>query len=336
MRKSLVMTVIVLVLAGAMVFAAGEQEEYPSRDITNILVWGSGGGTDVSNRIVMEAMSDVLGVNINVENVTGGIAGSEGMEEAWSQSHDGYTITGISESVVTSGVQGGWDRGMDVWDFFIIGGSPDVVSVNPDSPYETIDELAEAAADDPGSIDAGASASGSIHHLNLLAFENATEADFNYIPYDSSAGSQNAAMTGEVEVVITSVAEQAELIRGDELRPLAVLVPDEFDFRGSTIPSAFDAIDGLDEYLPIEQAIGFAVAKDVPEERKQVLRDAFDEAMASSEVQDWLEENYYVPSGASGEEANEIFDSLEREFSWTLWDLEAAEVNPEELEIPRP
>lgn len=335
MKKSLIVALVLFVLAGTALFASGEQE-YPSRDITNILVWGSGGGTDTSNRLVMDAMSDILGVNINVENVTGGVAGSEGMTVAYEEDHDGYTLAGISESVVTAGVQGGWDRGMDVWDFFIIGGSPDVVSVAPDSDYETIDELAEAAAADPGSIDAGASASGSIHHLNLLAFEEATGSEFNFIPYDSSAASQNAAMTREVELVVTSVAEQAELIRGGELRPLAVLVPDEFQFGDQTIPSAFAHIDGLDEHLPIEQAIGFAVAKDVPEERKEVLRDAFTEAMESDQVQEWLDDNYYVGSGASGEEANEIFAQLERNFSWTLWDLGAAEVNPEDLGIPRP
>lgn len=335
MRKSFIMTVAILLVAGTMVFAAGEQE-YPSRDITNVLVWGAGGGTDTANRVVMEEMSNILGVNINVENITGGVAGSEGMTQAYARDHDGYTLAGISESVVTAGVQGGWDLGMDVWDFFIIGGSPDVVSVTPDAPYETIEELAEAAISNPGSIDAGASASGSIHHLNLLAFEKAIDGKFNFVPYNSSAASQNAGMTGEVTVVITSVAEQAELIRAGNLRPLAVLVPNDFDFRGTPIPTAFDRIDGLDEYLPIEQAIGFAVAKDVPTERKEVLWDAFDEAMGSDVVQDWLAANYYVASGATGDRANNIFAELEKNFSWTLWDMGAASINPEELGIPRP
>jgi len=336
MRKACFVAIVFFVITGAPVFGAGEAETYPARDITNILVWGAGGGTDTANRLVMAEMSDILGVPINVQNVTGGVAGSEGMTRAYEEAHDGYTLAGISESIVTAGVLGGWDRGMDVWDFFIIGGSPTAISVSPNSDYDTLDDLIEVVVANPGSIRAGASAAGSIHHLNLLAFEQAIDSDFHFVPYDSSAGSQTAAMTGEIEVVITTVAEQAQLIRGGELRPLAVLVPQEFRFADSVIPSAWDYADGLDEYLPIEQAIGFAVAMDVPEDRKQTLRDAFDQAMQSSEILEWLDNNYWFPSGVSGDEANRIFADLERSFSWTLWELGAATVHPDELGIERP
>jgi hypothetical protein len=53
------------------------------------------------------------------------------MSHAYSQPHDGYTLCGLSESNVTAGVQGGWDKKFDVWDTFIVGGSPDVISVTP-------------------------------------------------------------------------------------------------------------------------------------------------------------------------------------------------------------
>jgi len=41
-------------------------------------------------------------------------------------------------------------------------------------------------------------------------------------------------------------------------------------------------------------------------------------------------------SGATGVEGVEIFNKLESLFAWTLWELEAAKVNPEELGIPKP
>jgi hypothetical protein len=137
-----------------------------------------------------------LGVNVNVINKTGGVAGSVGMSHALWQKHDGYTLCGLSESNVTAGVQGGWDKKFDVWETFIVGGSPDVISVTPDTPYKTLQDLIEAAKKAPGSIKAAASGAGSIHHLNLLAVEKGSGADFNFIPYKGSAPSQNAAMTG--------------------------------------------------------------------------------------------------------------------------------------------
>jgi tripartite-type tricarboxylate transporter receptor subunit TctC len=340
MRK-LILVLTVLLLAAGMAFASGQADKgsmaaFPERDITTVVVWGAGGGTDVCNRVVMAEMSKALGVNVNLINKTGGASGSVGMIYGYTADHDGYTITGLSESNVTASVKGAWGNRMNVWDFFIIGGSPDVVSVTPDAPYNSIKDLIEAAKKAPDTILAGASGSGSIHHLNLLALENGSGAQLQFIPYDGSAPAQNAAMTGEITVIVTSVAEQAELIRGGKLKPLGMLTPESFTLDGKTIPSAFDAYPDLAKYLPLAQSIGFAVPIDVPQERKDVLYAAFDKAMASDAVKKFGQEKYYVLSGKRGPEANKVFAALESNFAWTLWELGAAEVNPADLNIPKP
>jgi len=335
MKKLLVSVLAVLVLAAAPVFAKG-QEEFPARDITDVLVWAAGGGTDLANRLVMAEMAKVLKVNINVVNVTGGVGGSVGMLEAYSKPADGYTLAGISESIVTAGVQGGWDKRMNVWEYFIIGGSPDIVSVTPNSPYTSLQDLVTAAKASPKSIKAGASASGSIHHLNLLGFEKGAGIQLNFIPYTGSAPAQNAAMTGEVTVVITSVQEQSELLKAGKLRPLAVLVPKAFKFGDKTFPSAFDQYPEMTKHLPLEQQIGFAIRRDAPEPVKAKLREAFAVAMKATPVRDFGEKMYFNLSGLTGDTANTIFDKLESQFGWILWELGAAKVDPAKLGIPKP
>ena len=333
MKKTIILCLVVLLAMATGVYA----KDFPKRDITNVVVWGAGGGTDTCNRIISAEMSNFLGVNINVINKTGGVAGSVGMNFGYSRPHDGYTLTGLSESNVTAGVQGGWNKKFDVWDVFIVGGSPDVISVTPDTPYKTLKDLIEAAKAKPNSIKAAASGAGSIHHLNLLAVENGSGAEFNFIPYKGSAPSQNAAMAGEVSVVVTSLAEQQQLLRGGKLRALAMLIPDSFTVEGlGSIPSAFDSYPDLSKYLPISQAIGFAVPADVPADRKAVLVDAFNKAMATDKVKNWAKENYYLLSGKTGAESKAVFDALESNFAWTLWELKAAKVDPASLGIPKP
>ncbi|MFO7732011.1 MAG: tripartite tricarboxylate transporter substrate binding protein [Spirochaetia bacterium] len=329
--------VLMLTLCVVALATAGGEQEYPARDITDIVVWGAGGGTDVCNRVIMGEMAKELGVNINVTNVTGGSAGSVGLAAAYSKDPDGYTLCGLSESNTTTAVMvEDWDHTVDIWDFFIVGGSPEVVSVTPDLPYETIKELTDAAKADPGSIKAGASGAGSIHHVNLLAFENSSGADFEFIPYDGSAPAQNAAMTGEVQLVITSVAEQAQLIRAGKLRPLAVLVEEPFEIGGEEIPSAFDTMPELTATLPIKQAIGFAVRADAPDNVKDTLRSAFDKAMQSDELKKFGKDQFYVLSGASGDEALEIMQSLQSNLSWALAENGLAVEDPADLGIPKP
>jgi tripartite-type tricarboxylate transporter receptor subunit TctC len=333
MRKSMIFCLVVFMALGTVAYA----QDFPKRNITNVVVWGAGGGTDTCNRIISAEMAAILGVNINVINKTGGVAGSVGMNYGYSQPHDGYTLTGLSESNVTAGVQGGWDKKFDVWDVFIVGGSPDVISVTPDTPYKTLKDLIEAAKAKPMDIKAAASGAGSIHHLNLLALENGTGAKFNFIPYKGSAPAQNAAMAGEVSVVVTSLAEQQQLLRGGKLRALGMLIPDPFEVEGlGTIPSSFADYPDLSKYLPISQAIGFAVPADVPQEAKDVLVDAFKKAMATEKVKTWAKENYYLLSGATGADSKAIFSALESNFAWTLWELGAATVDPATLGIPKP
>jgi tripartite-type tricarboxylate transporter receptor subunit TctC len=74
MKRILIVLLLTLCVIGTV--TAGGEQEYPARDITDIVVWGAGGGTDVCNRVIMGEMAKILGVNINVTNVTGGSAGS--------------------------------------------------------------------------------------------------------------------------------------------------------------------------------------------------------------------------------------------------------------------
>lgn len=327
---------IASVAAAATIGGAAVAQDYPYRDLTTAVVWGAGGGTDTINRMIMTEMEKELPVGISVINQTGGVAGSNGMVYVMNQPADGYTLAGISESNVTAAVQGGWDKKFDTWYPFIVGGSPDLISVPANSEYGSLQDLVDAAKANPGTITAAASGAGSIHHLNLLALEHGTGAEFRFVPYGGSGPAQEAALAGEVQVIVTSLAEQQPLIAGGELTPLAMLTSDARDLGGQSIPSAFDMYPDLTKYLPLKQAIGFAVRADAPDDVKETLGAAFGKAMASDTVKTWGAENFYDLSGSYGDEASEIFAKLESNFAWTLNDLGATEIDPASLGIEKP
>lgn len=311
-------------------------QDYPYRDITTAVVWGAGGGTDSINRMIMAEMEKHLPVSINVTNQTGGVAGSNGMVYVMNQPDDGYTLVGLSESNVTAAVQGGWDKKFDYWYPFIVGGSPDLISIPANSPYNNLQELVDAAKAAPGTIPAAASGAGSIHHLNLLAIQNGAGADFKFIPYKGSAPGQEAAIAGEVALVVTSLAEQAALIEGGMLKPLAMLTPDAVEIGGNTVPSAFSTYEGLDKYLPLKQAIGFAVHNSASDDVKAALGGAFEQAIASDVVAEWAAANNYDVGGQYGEDAQALFSTLESTFAYTLKELGATTVDPMSLGIEKP
>lgn len=327
---------LALAAAGMLAAPAAEAQNYPFRDITTVVVWGAGGGTDVINRMFMAEMERHLPVSITVTNITGGVAGSNGMVHVMNQPADGYTLAGIADSNVTAAVQGGFPHRFDYWHPFIIGGSPGVLSVNADAPWQTLEELIAAAQEAPGTIPAGASGSGSIHHLNLIALEQGTDTSFRFVPYPGSAPAQEAAVTGEVQVIATSLAEQQALIQGGQIRPLAMLVPEEAEIAGMTIPSAFDSFPQLDGFLPLRQMLGFAVPSESPAEVIEVLTEAFEAAIAEPAVADWAANNFYTIAGVHGAEAQALFAGHESKFAWALHELGIATVDPASLDIPQP
>ena len=113
--------------------------------------------------------------------------------------------------------------------------------------------------------------------------------------------------------------------------------PDSFEVEGlGSIPSTFDSYPGLSKYLPISQAIGFAVPAGAPADAKTALTDAFKKAIATDKVKKWAKDNYYLLSGKTGAESKAVFDALESNFAWTLYELGAAKVSPDKLGIPKP
>src|SRR3546814_3224800 len=73
-------------LAGASLFAAPAEAEYPERPITVIVPWAAGGGTDATGRIIAKVMQDELGIPVNVVNRTGG-SGVVGHQAIRSEEH---------------------------------------------------------------------------------------------------------------------------------------------------------------------------------------------------------------------------------------------------------
>jgi hypothetical protein len=109
-------------------------------------------------------------------------------------------------------------------------------------------------------------------------------------------------MTGEVSVVVTSLAEQQQLLRGGKLRALGMLIPDSFDVEGlGTIPLLSMPIPGLVRNtcrFPRPSVLPFPpTPRPTP---NAVLVDAFNKAMATDKVKTWAKENYYLLSGKTG------------------------------------
>ncbi len=333
MRKFFILTIGLLFLFGSGVVLA---EEWPTRPIEISCFAGAGGGTDTTDRAIAKAMEPFLGVPINVVNRTGG-AGGVALNAVWSKPHDGYAWGGFSESILPAPVMGGHHTSAKDWVYYMVGGAPGVVSVRSDSKFKTLAQLVEAAKASPGKVKASASATGGIWHTKLIALESGTGIKFNFVPFNGSHPSQVAAITGEVEVVLTSISEQAELVKAKKLVPLAMVELKPYDFPGvGTIPAAVDSYPDVAKLLPLDQWLGFALPADTPQAVIKKVDDAFAKAMETKAIKDLAKNRNMTLYGYYGDKAKGVANKMESVWNWTLYDLGIAKKSPAEFGIPKP
>lgn len=335
MKRTILLTTL---FVGAHVFVAtvpAIAQQFPTRPIEDAVWSSAGGGTDLVNRLIAKAMEKELGVKINVVNRTGG-GGGIAMDHVWSQPHDGYNWLGASEAMQNSAVMGFHPTTTKDWRWYMVAGASGTISVRANSPYKTIDDLIKAAQANPGKINVGHSAIGSVWHLKTIALANAAKIKVNYVPYDGSAPAMVAAMTGEADAVISSISEQGEYIKADRLRPLGMVEMTPYAFPGrESIPAIGVKYPDLAK-IPTRQWLGFAIPADTPKSVTDRLDAAFVKAMQDPALNTIAKDRYLTLFGTYGDEAMKTLLPMESVVSWKLQELGVSKISPEKFGILKP
>ncbi len=311
-------------------------DTYPSRDITMVIPFGAGGGTDVWARSVAAGLAEELGVNVTPNNITGGSAGSTGTEAAWDAKHDGYTLCGTSETPLTIPVTTPIERTAKDYEYFIAAGSPGLVCINAKVADELgIKTMADLVAyDDKESLNIAGTTGGLWFALSSLLIDEAYgNLGFTFVPYDGSAGAIQAAAGGvDACLVAASAGEVKQYLESGDLIALANMDKAAY----GDVPSVVDSVPEVEAYLPLNQWLGFSVPSDTPEEVLAELTAAFDKVMASDAIKELADSQSAIIFNLTGEEAKEMAAASERSLCYVLYDLGQTQYSPEERGIERP
>lgn len=310
--------------------------EYPVRPIQNVIPFGAGGGTDVWNRALMAAMSEIMGQTIVSANMTGGSAGSIGIDYAWKSNHDGYTLAGTSETPLTIPVQTGLPQTSKDWTYFIAAGSPGVLCVNKNSQYKSMDEILAALTANPESVSIAGTTGGLWFALAKL-FESYGNVPFKWLPYDGSGPAIKGAVSNEADCVVASAGEVKDFVRAGDLIPLVVMSTEDWEFpEFGNVEAVTKKVPALEAYLPLIQFLGFKVPADTDPAIVAYLQDVFQQAMGSDAIKTFAGEQLCVIYNLTGTEASQMAAAVESKLCWVLYDMGQTKFSPEEFGIPKP
>ncbi len=314
---------------------AGDYPWKPDKPITIIVPWGAGGATDQVTRVTAAVLEDELGQTVVIVNQPGA-SGSIGKKNAWEAERDGLTwAAGAPKQLGTYKLLGQWDTWIDDWRLYNTVTNVPLVSVNPDAPYETMADFIEAMKDNKVVIaTAGAGSSG---HAAAEALLGAVGGGYKHVTYDGGNPAVVATVAGEAEATTQLASEQAEMVRAQRLRPLAVLADQPLEIEGyGSVPPITDFVD---QPLPIlSTAFGIFIPKEgTPPE----VIETFDMIWADKIPQADRLKNYALEKGAlftpaAGDAAR---DKVWPEIQADAWSFHAAgrtTMSPGDLGIPMP
>lgn len=312
LRKStaILMAAGMVVCGGLAVEAA---ENYPEREITIVVPYDAGGASDMASRIVATGLEDALDATVLVENRSGG-TGSVGMAYARAAAADGYTICYIPVELVMQ-------KPLEISDlvpedFKMIGQLttvPAALTVSADSEWETAEDFIAYAKEHPGEVNVGNSGNGSIWHLAATMLEDATDTEFNHIPYDGAASAVTSLMGGHIDAVTVNAGEVLAGVEAGKLKVLALMTEERDTASFADVPTLKE--EGIDVVMGGWGAL--AVPKDTPQEIVDILSDAVEQATATEEFNDFISERGMIVTHKSAadcttfvDEQNELFAEL--------------------------
>jgi tripartite-type tricarboxylate transporter receptor subunit TctC len=203
------------------------QGNYPARPVTVIVPWGAGGGTDATARIVSAVLERDLGQPFNVVNRVGG-SGVVGHSAIATAPADGYTLGMITVEIAMmhwAGLTQLTPR--DYTPLALMNEDPPGVQVKSDSPYKSVNELADAIKAAPaGKFKASGTGQGGIWHLALVGWLSAMGLKPDHVPWVPSNGAAPAMQdlaAGGIDLVTCSVPEAKSMIDAGKARSLAVM-----------------------------------------------------------------------------------------------------------------
>ncbi|WP_270935712.1 Bug family tripartite tricarboxylate transporter substrate binding protein [Falsiroseomonas oryzae] len=193
------------------------------RPIRAVVNFPPGGTVDTVARLVAPALSERLGRQVVVEN-RGGASGLVGAEAVARSAPDGHTLLfALSTHAVNPHMvpRMPFDTLADFAPVGFIGGAPVLMAAHPSSPYRTLADVIAAGRIGEGPH-YGTIGNGSTGHLMMAQLQTLTGARFTHVPFRGGGPAVQAALGGQVPLVITSTVAVGPQVQAGNLRGVAL------------------------------------------------------------------------------------------------------------------
>jgi tripartite-type tricarboxylate transporter receptor subunit TctC len=233
-------------VAIALVSAASAQAPYPTRNITLVLPFAAGSGTDTTTRIISKELGTALGVGTVIDNKAGA-NGSIAASYVARSAPDGYTLFVTTNTTHSANPfllkTMSYDPMKDFTPIARTGDLPFMLVINPEIPANSVAELIALAKKEPGKYSYASGSSSAI--VSGATFARLAGIDLLHVPYKSSPPALTDVIAGRVSMMFIDVLTGLPHVKAKALKVLAVTTKQKSALLPE-LPTMDETVKGFD------------------------------------------------------------------------------------------
>ena len=200
-------------------------QTWPTKPIRFISPCAPGGGADITSRVIAQKLHDALGQPVLVDN-RGGAGGMIGVDLGAKAPPDGYTLVlgtigpiAINPSLYAKMP---YDPIKDLVPVTLAADALNVLVVHPALPVKNVKELIALGKARPNELNFASSGPGATDHLAGELFNMLTGTKMVHVPYKGGAPAMLDLMSGNVQIIFSTVSTAIGQIKGGKIRALGM------------------------------------------------------------------------------------------------------------------
>src|SRR5258708_5233587 len=283
MENAMSRIVLGFLLALATLSPAAAQE-WPTRTITLVVPFTPGGGVDISARLQAQAIGDILGQNVIVENIGGGAGMTAGVRVAHA-APDGYTFM-IGNTGTHAYNQSLYNSVTEFTPVGLVSESPRILNARKDLPVNGLKEFVAWLKANESTAQFGSAGVGTGTHLPCVLFNLAVGVNITHVPYRGAGPVIQDLMGGRIDYMCDTIQTGAQLAKQGALKPIAVLAL----HRVAIVPEI--PTSGEQGLAGVESSVwnAFFLPKGTPDAIVRKLNAAVNQSLANPGLRNRLEE----------------------------------------------
>ncbi|WP_234267398.1 tripartite tricarboxylate transporter substrate binding protein [Hydrogenophaga sp. NFH-34] len=315
--------------------APAQAQNYPERDVTAVIQWGAGGGTDVAMRGYAPYAEEALGRKIVLQNKPGA-SGAIGANFVLQQPADGYTILMGAEPQSLFRVMGVADFDYDKFTPINIAAVANTILLvaRPDAPWANTQDLLSFVQANPKKAKQYLAGQGTVPFTINAMMSTLTKFETIQVPFDGDGPAIAALQGGHVDFGFIASGSAIEHVKAGRLKALGVL--SDKPFQGIAPMTDAPSLRGITKYLPWGSWYGVFVRKETPEPVKAKLIAAFKKAGENPQYRSMMEGRGTTMLNISGAEAEAFIKKFQSTTAWLYQGAGAAKKDPATLGIAKP